>query len=552
MAINKISQYLNEHILGEINCAESIRQKFSRDGSVLSITPELVISPRTTNDMRKVARFTWQLAEKNHVLPITVRGGGTDQTGAAIGDGIILNTTAHLNNILYLNMKGKTPFVHVQPGTNFNTLNRVVESHGMTVPVCPTSAAFSTVGGAIANNAGGPLSGVYGLIGDWVDRLEVVLANGDLIETKRINSHELSRKCGLQTFEGEIYRKIDSIIEDNQEVINNELIASSANGNLGYPGIAKVKNHDGSFDLTPLIIGSQGTLGLISEIILNLNYYSDTTSTIVATFTSIESAQTAAQALAQLKPVCLDLLDGRLFDRAQKLYGKKFIFSSTGVDDVQEIGAVLYISFNDFSDGAQRRKIKHALKQLAKFETNIFANSDYSNEELEAVHEVSALLLQPDSKYDSYPPLVDGAFIPEDKRAEFLIGLETLSAKQHLDMLFSMRWLDGIVYARPLLQLHQISDRQKSFKLISDYAELVLSCSGSLVAESGEGRLKTNAAYDKVNDQVIGIYQQIRAAFDPYGTLNPGVKQPSEIKALASCLNPDYSMADFAQYSPKI
>jgi FAD/FMN-containing dehydrogenase len=100
--MSKITQYLNEHILGEVTSAETVCQRFSHDGSVLSIKPEMVVSPRVTNDIRKVARFSWQLAEKGHTLPITVRGSGSDKTGAAIGKGIIINTIAHLDNIIYI------------------------------------------------------------------------------------------------------------------------------------------------------------------------------------------------------------------------------------------------------------------------------------------------------------------------------------------------------------------------------------------------------------------------------------------------------------------
>ena len=137
--MNKIAQYLNEHILGEATSSEPIRESFSRDASILSIMPEIIVNPRVTNDIRKVARFTWQLAEKGHVLPITVRGGGSDQTGAAIGKGIIINTVAHLNNIIYISTKSKDQFAHVQPGVNFGNLNDVLNSHGMTIPSFPSS-----------------------------------------------------------------------------------------------------------------------------------------------------------------------------------------------------------------------------------------------------------------------------------------------------------------------------------------------------------------------------------------------------------------------------
>jgi FAD/FMN-containing dehydrogenase len=99
--MSKIAKYLNEHILGEITGAKAVRERFSRDRSVLTIKPELVMFPRVTNDIRKAARFSWQLAEKGHVLPLTIRGAGSDETGAAIGKGLIINTTAHLNRNIY-------------------------------------------------------------------------------------------------------------------------------------------------------------------------------------------------------------------------------------------------------------------------------------------------------------------------------------------------------------------------------------------------------------------------------------------------------------------
>ena len=347
--MSKITQYLNEHILGEVTSADSVRQRFSRDGSVLSIMPELVVSPRVTNDIRKVARFTWQLAEKGHILPITVRGGGSDKTGAAIGKGIIVNTLAHLNKIIYINMKSKDQFVHTQPGVTFGTLNEALKSHGMIVPSYPTSSAYSTVGGAVANNSGGLLAGRYGLTGDWVKRLEVVLANGDLIETSRINRHELNKKKGLQSFEGELYRKIDGIIEDNQSLIIDK-IANHGSDNVGFPGIARVKERNGSFDLTPLLVGSQGTLGIISEIVLKTDFYSSQESIIIASFTEADAARKAADMLIPIQPVSLELIDGELFDIA-RTYGKKYPFVDT--DSSKGVGAVIFASFNDYSDGAR-------------------------------------------------------------------------------------------------------------------------------------------------------------------------------------------------------
>lgn len=542
--MNKIAQYLNEHILGEVTSSKSIRKNFSRDGSVLCITPELVVHPRATNDIRKVARFTWQLAEKGHVMPITVRGAGSDQTGAAIGKGIIINTVAHLNNIIYLSLKNKDQFIHVQPGVNFGVINDVLKSHGLIIPSFPTSCSYSTIGGAIANNASGPLSGCYGQTGDYVTRLEVILSNGDLIETKRISKHELDKKKGLQTFEGDLYRKIDGIIEDNQQLID-EKIPQNTRDNTGYSGISKVKNRDGSFDLTPLFIGSQGTLGIISEIILKPDFYNSNESIIIAVFEDSEIAQDAANLLAALKPASLDLFDGRLFNKAQDDYGKKFLFSNT-------TGTVMLVCFNDFSDRARRRKVKHAIKKLSKFETKIFTNNDYSVDELHAIRGISSIILQPESDDESMPPLIDGASIPTERRKEFFIALNELANRHHIELPTHVRWLNGAIHTRPLMQLHLLSDKQKVFKLISDYAELINRLGGNFSIESAEGRIKATAAYSQIDDKLLDVYTQIRAAFDPFGTLNPGVKQKSDLKTLVADLNPDYNLADFAKYSPQI
>ena len=544
--MSKITQYLNEHLLGEVTSNESVRERFSRDGSIMTITPEIVVYPRVTNDIRKVARFTWQLAEKGHAMPITVRGGGSDKTGASIGKGAIVNTTAHLNNIIYINMKSKDQFVHVQPGVIIKNLNDTLKSHGMIMSAYPNSAAYGTVGGAVANNSGGPLSGKYGQTGDWVKRLEIVLANGDLIETTRINKHELSKKKGLQTFEGELYRKIDGIIEDNQELIVDK-ISKFGRDNTGYPGIAKVKQRNGSFDLTPLLVGSQGTLGIISEIVLRTDFYNIEESIIVVSFNEALVARNAADLLVSLQPSALEFISGEMFDMARG-YGKKYPFFDA--DTSKSVGAVLFVSFNDFGDRARRHKVKHALKKISKMNATVFTSENHSIEELYAIREVSSVILQSESKEESLPSLIDGASIPSDRREEFITALDELAKKHHIDLPLSIDWLSGVIHARSALNLHQVSDKQKVLKLIADYMELVVKCGGSMSTESGEGRLKATAAYAQIDADILDIYDQIRAAFDPFSTMNAGVKQKSDLKTSVSHLNPDYNLADFAQYSP--
>ena len=193
------------------------RRYFSTDGSIFAVAPSAIMYPRNENDVRKTARFAWQLAERGRIIPITARGSGTDQSGAAIGPGIIMVFPAHMNRILELD--AKSGVVVAEAGVNYGKVQQTLETHGRFLPPYPANLEYSTLGGAVANNTSGAKSVKYGDTRAYVKALRVVLANGEVIETHKISRHELNRKLGLATFEGEVYRAIDTLIEDNQKLI---------------------------------------------------------------------------------------------------------------------------------------------------------------------------------------------------------------------------------------------------------------------------------------------------------------------------------------------
>ncbi|MFZ2126614.1 MAG: FAD-binding oxidoreductase [Candidatus Microsaccharimonas sp.] len=531
--MNKIAVYLNEHLLGEVSSSKAIRRRYSRDGSVLSITPEIVVFPRVTNDVRKAARFAWQLAEKGHALAMTVRGLGGDTTGAAIGKGMVLSISTHLNKIIHLAVKDR--LVHVQPGVTFAALDTMLKWHGLAIPNMPVHARHTTVGGAIASNS----LGNTGEVGSSIEKLEVVLANGDLIETGRMSRHDLSKKLGLQTFEGEIYRKLEGIIEDNEELLK-QIAADPVRDNAGYRSIAAVKNRDGSFDLTPLFIGSQGTLGIISEIVLKAEFYSQDQTMAVAIAESNELARDITDRLKELEPAQLDIYDGELFRRASEQGAQFSLLGST-----DQIGSVIYVRFNDFSDRAQAGKLKKMRKLLMKLNVGMVDSTDHAPEEFDAITGVTDSLGLTANDNDVALPLLDGSFIPAPRREEFANAIVELATKHHMQLPLKENPLTGTVYAYPILKLDVVSDKQKLFRLLTDYAALVDKLDGAFVSDGAEGRLKSNAAWSVMDEAHAHLYEQVRAVFDPFGTLNPGVKQKNDIRGLASALRSSYDVGDF-------
>lgn len=523
--MSKIAQYLNEHLVGEVSGLASLRNEYSTDRSVLQITPELVVYPRVTNDIRKVARFTWQLAEKGHAIGLTTRGFGNDQTGGAIGSGIIIDTSKYLRDILYIATKDKHKIAHVQPGVAIETLQQALKWNGLTINAVQALDSDMTVGGAISGGITGPAASKHGTIADAVERMEVVLANGDLIETSRISRREVDRKKGEQTLEGEIYRQLDGLIEDNQELIAS---LTSDRDYVGYR-IDQVKHKDGSFDLTPLFIGSQGTLGIISEVVLKADFYNADEAVLAVVCETIEEARDIADILATTDPTVLQVIDGAYYQAAHAR-GKRYVFDTEG--DIV-ISAIVYASYDDFSDRVRAKQLKKAAKLLSKRSLKVYSSEDSSYDDLYAIRDVESIAAAPLRVDENSTYIGNGAYIPKGRYEEFAGLIAELAEKYHVSLPIKHDVLSGIVTVRPFFHLKKVSDRQKVFKLASDYAEIVYKLGGTLSGRFAEGRFNAYAQYPHVDTAVIELYQSLRRIFDPFGTLNPGVKQAADIKVLA-------------------
>ncbi len=544
--MNKVAHYLQEHLLGEVLSTLEVRKYFSTDGSVFEVLPSLVVYPQNENDVRKTARFAWQLAERGRVIPITARGRGSDQAGAAVGQGMVLVFPAHMNRIL--EFESKNGMVTIEPGVVYSKLQQALHTHGRFLPPYPSSIEFSTLGGAIANNAGGEKTVKYGSTRNYVKNLRVVLANGEVIETKRLSKRELSKKMGQSTFEGEVYRALDKLFEENKELINNFDINVTKNSS-GYD-IFDVKRKDGSFDLTPLIVGSQGTLGIVTEANISTETYNPKTTLIAAHLDDLDTAQQVVAQLHKLPdiPSAMEFVDDNLLNFINTHNPNQL----KGIVDPPFHKLVMLIEFDNDSERTRKKMAKRTTKILQKH--NITYQVETSEEAKERLwkirHSAASVITQTEGETKALPIIEDGV-VPLDQFANYLEGVEKIFNQYHLKMAIWGHAGNANLHMQPFLDLGQVGDRQKVFKIIDDYYKLVISLGGSTSGEHSDGRLRAPYLKELYGEEIYGVFQKVKEIFDPHNILNPGVKINVTIEDIKPLLREEYSMDHLFDHLPR-
>lgn len=543
--MSKVAHYLQEHLVGEVMTSTDARRYFATDGSVLQLAPALIAYPRTENDVRKTARFSWQLAERGRIIPITARGAGTNHTGAALTNGILLVFPAHMNRILELDTKANT--VTVEPGINYAKLQQTLHTHGRFLPPYPTSVEYSTVGGAIAENAAGEKSLKYGATRGFVKSLRVVLANGEVIETGRLSKREFSKKLGLATFEGEIYRSVDTLLEENHAIIG-KLERTVTRNASGY-SLLDVRRKDGSFDLTPLFVGSQGTLGIITEAVLETEAHNPQTTVMLAQFDSLEQTQNAILELCRLSeiPSAIELIDEYVLQKVHELNPNQL------KDIVQAPFPVttLLVEF-DSSERSIKKLTKKAGKIFEKYAISLQTATDpEKQQQFWKLRQSVSFLIGHNEGLLRAVPIINDAAVPVDRLRECMEGVYALLEANNLKPALWGHAGEGRLHAQPRLNLGQVGDRQKAFRIMDEYYKLVIRLGGTIAAGAGEGRLHAPYLESMYGSELYALLQKVKLIFDPYGTLNPGVKFGTSIDDIKTMIRPDFGLNHLYDHLPR-
>ena len=508
--MNKIAKYLNQHIVGNVFDKPSILEAYSTDRSILKITPRFVAVPYNTDDIRRLVRFSNQLAEKGFSLPITVRGSGLDTTGADLGSGLVISMEK-FTDILEIDERSR--LVRVQAGVTLEKLNAVLAAHGMTLPVHLNPK--DTIGSLIANFPTDPTTKKHGNIYYYVDRLEAVLANGDCVQTANVTLRGLNKAKGLPDFEGTVYRDLDDLLNDEFDTV--EDLAEEDSSPRGYQMISQVFNaRRRSFDLLPLFFASQGTLGIITEVILRAEPLSREVSHLAVGFESVRPAIDFLNLAAEFRPLALDLYDAQIFQTAAE-HGKELDILNPLIDH----GYYIVASFND-SPFRTRQKLKKLLKDLPDSATIAIETPENTNDFTELTAALQSYLN--DDLLGERTPLVDNAYVSAEQLPNFLVALKSLAETYDFDLPVYGSFTASHYTVRPELDLGSVDGRQTTVRFLKDYASLLKDHDGFLIGSGAEGRIKAAFTNRDLDQSERELYDKVKKIFDPNNILNPEVK----------------------------
>lgn len=532
---------LRSSLTGEVSVEKSTRDFFSTDGSVFKLMPAAVVYPQNEADVAEAVTLVAQAAASGEHYPITMRGKGTDQGGGALGEGLMMVMPAHMNHFIDISKNTVT----VQPGMIYKDLQHLLHSHGRFLPPYPASIDFATIGGAVANNSAGEKTVKYGATRDYVEKLRVVLANGEVIETRRLSAKELRAKQKQTNFEGHIYRNIDYLIEENWDQLTEAYPRVSKNS-AGYD-LWHVKGPDGSFDLGQLIVGSQGTLGAVTEITLRHAPYNPKTHLVVGYFETMEQAAKAVELVMPLNPSALEVVDKHLLTFLHEHDPEQI----EGLFPDKIPGIVLLVQFDDAKSRMQASKAKKTIKVFDEYAYQRRLAIDPAEQtKLWKIRRGAAAIIWKFRGTKKALPIIEDGVVPLEQMPRFIEQVYKLFEKYNLDIAVWGHAGNANFHLQPFLNLSSQTDRKKMFELMNDFYRMVIEMGGSTCGEHNDGRLRAPYLKRLYGDQLFGVFEDVKKVFDPLNIFNPGVKIGVALKDLPRMLRKEYSMQHLADHLP--
>ncbi len=529
---------LKKNIKGDVSEDSATLQKFSHDASIFELKPQMVVAPEDAGDIENLVDFINGNKDKYPHLSLTARAAGTDMSGGPLSESIVLSFTPHFNKISAIS--GDT--VIVEPGVYYRDFEKLTLASDLLFPAYPVSKDICAIGGIIGNNSGGEKSLEFGKAERYVKKLKMVLSDGKEYEFEALNQDKLKEKLSLHTFEGEIYRKIYRLINDNYEDIKKAKPEVSKNSS-GYSLWNVYDKDTKTFDLTQLFVGSQGTLGILTEATLKLVPVRRHSQMLVILMPQKDLGRLAEviNTVLEFKPESFETYDDNTLRLAVKYFpefGKKLGTSNilgTFFHFLPEIAMVLtghvpklvlQAEFTGDSKSDLLQKVRQLAEKLKPFnlKTKLGGNETQSRKYW-LIRRESFSLLKNKVKNMHAAPFIDDFVVQPKYLSDFLPKLNKLLAKYpSIISTFAGHIGDGNFHIIPLVRLEEASQREVVKTLEKEVFGLVRQFHGTTSGEHNDGIIRTPYLKEMFGEHIYNFFVETKKIFDPKNIFNPGKK----------------------------
>lgn len=490
-------------IKGDVHADIVHRAAYSTDASIYRIVPQCVVMPRDANDVVAVVKYA--VAES---IPVVARGAGSGLAGEALSSGIVLNMTRYMNRIINLEDDGQR--VVCEPGVVLDDLNKCLLESGMKIGPDPSSANRAVVGGCVANNSTGSHSLQYGHMGDYVEAVEAVLADGSVVEFK--NDVDPDHIEDEQV--ASIAKQCFSLLMKNQAVIDKALPDTKRNRS-GY-NIAGIC-HDGRIDMAKLMAGSEGTLAIFTKITLRAVPVPESKGLLQLEFESLEKMARAVPTIVDSGVTTCELMDNRLINMAFKALPEyRDILPA-------DAAAVLLIEHVGRTQEEVKKKIEQtdaAVGQLANGRS-VFLEPHQQKRLWKCRKDAGPLLYQ-QRKKEHPAEFMEDVSVDYRRLEDYIVGLLEIGRKYHIEISFFGHAGDGELHSRPLLDLSDPEDVLKMRAIADDVFLLAWTLGGSISGEHADGLVRAAFVRKQYGNEYYELLCRIKNIFDPDGLMNPG------------------------------
>lgn len=531
-----IREQLTPLIKGDVIDDLATRTKYSRDTSIFEKMPSAVVFPKDADDVSAVVKFVHEARERGETISVAGRSAGTDMTGGPLTEGISLVFTKYMNRIGQFG----DDWAEAEPGVYYRDFEkRTLAERGMLLPSYPASRELCAIGGIVSNNSGGELTLQYGKTARYVREIDVVLSDGTKTTFKPLSERELTAKQAEQNLEGDIYRKVHALIGAHEH----EIEAAKPNvtkNSAGYALWNVIDKKRGTFDLTQLICGSQGTLAMVTNARLGLVKLKGHRAMLVVFLSDIGILPEVVHRVLKFSPESFESYDDQTFKLAVRFIPQ--IIRQFGFIQMIKLGfafipemmlvltggvpkLVLMAEFaEDTADEALEKaeKARAALEGLA-VQTQI-AKSEIAAKKYWTIRRESFALLRKNLRGLYASPFIDDIVVHPDDYPKFLPELTALISTHHLLYTIAGHIGDANFHIIPLMNLGRPEMRREILELSPKVYQLVAKYKGSITGEHNDGIIRTPYLPLMYGENMCNLFAEVKNIFDPLDILNPGKK----------------------------